>query len=96
MESKQLGATGVMIREIGLGTWRYSGGPEPLRRGIELGANLIDTAEMYRTEDAVGEAIAGIREQVFVATKVLGSNLRYDDVLPGRRPKPWAAAGGQD
>ena len=81
MEFKQLGATGVMIPEIGLGTWRYTGGPEPLRRGIELGANLIDTAEMYRTEGAVGEAIAGIREKVFVATKVLGSNLRYDDVL---------------
>ncbi len=81
MESKQLGATGVMIPEIGLGTWRYTGGSEPLRRGIELGANLIDTAEMYRTEGAVGEAIAGIREKVFVATKVLGSNLGYDEAL---------------
>lgn len=81
MESKQLGTTGVMIPEIGLGTWRYRGGSEPLRRGIELGANLIDTAEMYRTEGVVGEAIAGIREKVFVATKVLGSNLRYEDVL---------------
>ena len=56
-------------------------GPEPLRRGVELGANLIDTAEMYRTEAAVGEAIAGIRDKVIVATKVLGSNLRYDEVL---------------
>ena len=81
MELKRLGASGVMVPEIGLGTWRYSGGSEPLRRGIELGANLIDTAEMYRTEDQVGEAIAGIRERVFVATKVLGSNLRYDAVL---------------
>ena len=81
MEYKQLGSTGVMIPEIGLGTWRYTGGPEPLRRGVDLGANLIDTAEMYRTEDAVGEAIVGIRDRVFVATKVLGGNLRYDDVL---------------
>ena len=81
MELKRLGASGVMVPEIGLGTWRYSGGSEPLHRGIELGANLIDTAEMYRTEDQVGEAIAGIRERVFVATKVLGSNLRYDAVL---------------
>ena len=81
MKFKPLGSSGVSVPEIGLGTWRYTGGPEPLRRGIELGANLIDTAEMYRTEDAVGEAIAGIREQVFVATKVLGSNLRYDAVL---------------
>ena len=81
MELKRLGASGVMVPEIGLGTWRYTGGSEPLRRGIELGANFIDTAEMYRTEDQVGEAIAGIRERVFVATKVLGSNLRYDAVL---------------
>ncbi len=81
MERKLLGASGVTIPEIGLGTWRYTSGPEPLRRGIALGANLIDTAEMYRTEAAVGEAVAGIREQVFIATKVLGSNLRYDAVL---------------
>ena len=81
MEYRELGATGVMIPEVGLGTWKYRGGPEPLRRGIELGATLIDTAEMYRTEDAVGLAIRGIRDRVFVATKVLGSNLRYDDVL---------------
>ena len=81
MEYRELGATGVMIPEVGLGTWKYRGGPEPLRRGIELGANLIDTAEMYRTEDAVGQAIRGIRDQVFIATKVLGSNLRYDQVL---------------
>ena len=81
MELKRLGASGVMVPEIGLGTWRYTGGAEPLRRGIELGANFIDTAEMYRTEDQVGEAIAGVRERVFVATKVLGSNLRYDEVV---------------
>ena len=81
MNYERLGSSSLMIPEIGLGTWRYTGGPEPLRRGVELGANLIDTAEMYRTEDAVGEAIAGIRDRVIVATKVLGSHLRYDEVL---------------
>ena len=81
MEYRELGATGVLIPEVGLGTWKYRGGPEPLRRGIELGANLIDTAEMYRTEDAVGQAVRGLRDQVLIATKVLGSNLRYDQVL---------------
>ena len=81
MEYRELGRTGVMIPEVGLGTWKYRGGPQPLQRGIELGANLIDTAEMYRTEDAVGVAIRGIRDRVFVATKVLGSNLRYDQVM---------------
>lgn len=81
MEYRELGGTGEMVPEVGLGTWKYKGGPEPLRKGIELGAALIDTAEMYRTEDAVGTAMKGRRGQVFLATKVLGSNLRHDAVL---------------
>lgn len=81
MELKELGNTGVMIAEIGLGTWRYKGGVEPLRAGIELGATLIDTAEGYYTEDVVGEAIKGIREKVFIATKVSGRHLAHDEVL---------------
>ena len=81
MEYRELGNTGEMVPEIGLGTWKYSGGVEPLRKGIDLGANLIDTAEMYKTEDAVGEAIKGFRNNVFLATKVLGSNLRHDALL---------------
>lgn len=81
MDMKELGSTGVMVPEIGLGTWKYRGGNEPLRKGIELGANLIDTAEMYRNEAEVGEAIAGFRDKLFLATKVLGSNLRYDQVM---------------
>ncbi len=81
MEQKQLGNTGVTVPEIGLGVWRYRGGPDPLRHGIELGAFLLDTAEAYRTEDVVGEAVAGVRDRVFIATKVSGDNLRHDDVL---------------
>src|SRR5215831_11125681 len=81
MELQQLGNTGVMVPEIGLGTWKYRGGVEPLRRGIELGATLIDTAEIYRTEDVVGQAIQGQRERIFLATKVSGDHLRADAVL---------------
>lgn len=81
MELKPLGNTGVMVPEIGLGVWRYSAGVEPLRRGIELGAFLIDTAEIYGTEDMVGQAVQGIRDRVFIATKVSADHLRYDDVL---------------
>ncbi len=81
MEFKQLGGTGVTIPEVGIGAWRYSGGEKPLRRGIELGASLVDTAEVYGTEEAVGKAIKGIRDRVFVATKVSGGHLRHDDVL---------------
>src|SRR5215475_302401 len=81
IELKQLGNTGVMVPEVGLGAWKYRGGVEPLRRGIELGAFLIDTAEVYGTEDAVGQAVKGIRDRVFIATKVSGGHLGYDDVL---------------
>ncbi|HEX9666572.1 MAG TPA: aldo/keto reductase [Thermodesulfobacteriota bacterium] len=81
MKFKTLGNTGVMVPEIGLGTWNYRGGVEPLRKGIELGATLIDTAEGYYTEDVVGEAVKEIRDQVFIATKVSGRHLDYDGVL---------------
>jgi diketogulonate reductase-like aldo/keto reductase len=81
MKFKTLGNTGVMVPEIGLGTWNYRGGVEPLRKGIELGATLIDTAEGYYTEDVVGEAVKEIRDQVFIATKVSGRHLSYDGVL---------------
>jgi diketogulonate reductase-like aldo/keto reductase len=81
MELRQLGATGVMIPEIGIGVWRYTGGIEPLRRGIESGATLIDTAEIYGTEEVVAAAINGLSSRVFVASKVSGHHLGYDDVM---------------
>lgn len=81
MKRKPLGRTGVYIPEIGLGTWKYRGGIEPLRVGISLGANMIDTAEMYGTEDIVGRAIDGIRDDVFVATKVSPQHFHYDDLI---------------
>ena len=81
MEYKDLGNTGVKISEIGLGTWAYTGGDEPLRRGIALGATHIDAAEMYKNEEAVGKALRGLRESAFLATKVLSSHLRYKDVM---------------
>src|SRR5262245_65697794 len=81
IELKQLGNTDVMVPEIGLGTWKDRGGVEPLRRGIELGAYLIDKAEISRTENVVGQTIQGIRERVFIATKVSGEHLRHDQVL---------------
>ena len=52
-----------------------------IHRAIELGAFLIDTAESYRTEERVGKAIAGRRDDVLVATKVSTEHLRYADVI---------------
>ncbi|HEX4210237.1 MAG TPA: aldo/keto reductase [Candidatus Binataceae bacterium] len=81
MELKELGATGTMVPEIGIGVWRYGGGVAPLRKAIDLGASLIDTAEIYGTEGVVGEAIKAIRDRVFIASKVAGNHLRHDEVL---------------
>lgn len=80
MRLKELGATGVFIPEVGTGTWGYHAGAAPLRRAVEAGAWFIDTAESYGTEPVVGEAIAGIRHQAFVATKVSPENFRSADL----------------
>ena len=73
---KELGRTGVFLPEVGIGTSDYHAGPGPLRRGLEAGALFIDTAESYGTEEVVGEALKGLRERVFVATKVSPENFR--------------------
>lgn len=69
---------------LGQGTWRMGEDPnrrqseiDALRLGLDLGMNLIDTAEMYGeggAEEVVGEAIAGRREEVFLVTKVYPHN----------------------
>lgn len=81
MLHKPLPQTKVTLPEIGLGTWNYHGGVEPLRKGIEAGAAFIDTAESYGSESVVGEAIAGRRSGVFLATKVSPSHFRYEAVI---------------
>ncbi len=67
---------------IGQGTWYIEDGERreavaALRRGLDLGMNHIDTAEMYgdgAAEALVGEAIAARRDEVFLVSKVLPHN----------------------
>lgn len=69
---------------LGQGTWRLGEdrsrrGSEvaALRLGLDLGMNLIDTAEMYGeggAEEVVGEAIKGRREEVVIVSKVYPHN----------------------
>ncbi len=80
MNTKPLAATGVNLPEVGLGTWGYHGGVEPLRAGFDLGALFVDTAESYDSELVVGQAVRGLRERVFVASKVSPANFRPADV----------------
>ena len=72
MDTKLLGQSGVRLPEIGFGTWHYNGDPNLIRRSIELGSFLIDTAESYGTEASVGTAVADCREQVFFPERVDG------------------------
>jgi len=76
--------SGEFVPALGQGTWgmgenRATRSQEiaTLRAGIEQGLRLIDTAEMYgdgATESLVGEAIAGLRDDVFLVSKVYPHN----------------------
>lgn len=69
---------------LGLGTWRYGEDPAKrdgeiatLRRALDLGITLIDTAEMYGSgaaESLIGEAIGDRRDEAFLVSKVLPQN----------------------
>lgn len=82
MRKEAFGATGMRVPVIGLGTWNMEGDDRSeairaLQRGIALGATHIDTAELYgrgEVEVMVGEALAGIRDQVVLVSKVMPSN----------------------
>ena len=75
---------GESVPALGQGTWMMGEGRRSrheeiaaLRAGIDRGMTLIDTAEMYgdgASEELVGEAVAGRRDEVFRVTKVLPLN----------------------
>jgi diketogulonate reductase-like aldo/keto reductase len=81
MKRKKLGNSRVEVSELALGTWQYRGGAETLLTGIELGASFVDTAESYGTESVVGHAIRGIRDRIFLASKVSPRHFRARDVI---------------
>ena len=82
MHTRQLGKNGPHVSAIGLGcmgmTDFYTPGSDTteatatLHRALELGVNFLDTADMYgphTNEQLIGKAIAGKRDQVFLASK---------------------------
>ncbi|BFM06004.1 aldo/keto reductase [Halioxenophilus aromaticivorans] len=82
MKTRQLGASGLTVSELGLGCMGLSFGYGPatdkseaiklIRRAVELGVTFFDTAETYGpfiNEDVVGEALKPVRDQVVIATK---------------------------
>ena len=91
MLKRKFGWTDLETAIIGQGTWMIEDGSDfesravqVLRLGMDLGMTHIDTAEMYghgHTEELVAEAIAGRRDEVFLASKVLPSNASYEGTL---------------
>jgi uncharacterized protein len=71
----QLGLTGMHISDISFGADRLSAGDENLvRHAVDLGINYFDTAETYRSgesETALGSALRGNRNKVFLTSKTL-------------------------
>lgn len=81
MEQRQLGKNGPMVSALGFGAWPIGGGMgavdeqmaiATIRVAIDNGITLIDTAQAYRTSEAIiGKALKdGYRERCFLATKV--------------------------
>lgn len=95
MRFKQLGSSSIRISAIGQGCGGIGGFDETdktndsaevagLKLGIDLGMTFIDTAPVYgkgHSEELVGYATKGIRDRVFIATKVSPENNHYAGVL---------------
>lgn len=80
--SRQIGSSGIFASAVGLGTWAIGGwmwggtdeaaSLKAIEASIDAGISLIDTAPAYglgRSEELVGQAIAGKRDKVILATK---------------------------
>lgn len=98
MEFRKLGREGPDISVVGFGAWEAGGdfwGPNPsdesviaaVRAALDAGMNWIDTAEVYgrgRSEELVGGAVEGRRDQVLLFTKLAprpdGSGFRPEQV----------------
>ncbi len=85
MRKRRLGYTDLELTTVGLGAWAIGGpwqwgwGPQDdrdsiatIQRALDLGINWIDTAAVYglgHSEEIVGKAVVGRRDQVIIATK---------------------------
>jgi aryl-alcohol dehydrogenase-like predicted oxidoreductase len=100
MEYRELGRTGLTVSTIGFGGWAIGGdawGPvqdedslAAIARALALGVTLFDTADVYgrgRSEELLGRALRGRREQVVISTKV-GLWDSHMDVKPNSYSDP--------
>jgi diketogulonate reductase-like aldo/keto reductase len=89
VDQRQFGPLGRRVPVVGLGTWQMENADREsailaIRHAIELGLVHIDTAEIYGrgfVEELVGEAIAGYRAEVFLASKIHPEHATYAGTL---------------
>ncbi|MFC6824195.1 aldo/keto reductase [Halopelagius fulvigenes] len=75
---------GDEIPQVGAGTWDIGGETvkESVGAALDAGYAHVDTAEGYENEAEIGEVLAEYdREEIFLTSKVLPSNLHYESVL---------------
>ena len=78
---------GIIVPALGQGSGRLGKGRHPpaaeeeaLRTGLSLGMTLIDTAELYGSEELIGRAIGGQRDRVFLVSKVRETHVAGDGI----------------
>ena len=94
MEKRTLGTSDIKITPIIMGTWQagkkmWAGIEDSevikgIREAFNAGITTVDTAEVYGdgySERIVAQALADVREQVVLATKVFANHLKYDQVI---------------
>lgn len=88
MEKRELGRSGIQVSVLALGCWALAGGPgwgdqaeeeaiATIHAALDHGINLLDTAEGYgggRSEEIVGRALLGRRNQAVLFTKISPSH----------------------
>jgi len=77
---------GIQMPLLGLGVYDMHGkeAVNAISDALKIGYRLIDTAEMYNNEEAVGESVAqsGIpRGEIFITSKVNNTSQGYDETL---------------
>ncbi|KXG82018.1 2,5-didehydrogluconate reductase DkgB [Pseudomonas mosselii] len=80
----------MSIPSFGLGTFRLTGQAviDSVKSALELGYRAIDTAQIYKNEAEVGQAIAesGVpRDQLFITTKIWVDHYAADKLIPSLR-----------
>lgn len=89
MQYRKLGKTDIDVSTVALGTWAFGGDATwgdqdeqnsraTVHAALDGGINFFDSAEVYangRSEEVLGRALKGRRDEAVIATKVLPSNL---------------------